>query len=209
MKLLNTLIGKAEPTPAKTGLTGHFKKPVEGPVFVGRLGLENDVICDLDHHGGVDQAVYLFGEPDRLWWQTERDHDTPPGFFGENLLISHLHSATLAIGDKLMIGKVVLEITSPRIPCATYAAHIGSGQAIKKFYAAERPGAYARVLTTGFINANDKVILRPYAGIRLTIVENMRAYIGQFNDTDFLRNALTVPAHQKLHALARERLGNA
>ena len=187
-------------------MTGHFKKPVDEPVTVGPLGLGGDTICDLENHGGVDQAVYIFGEPDRVWWSQELGQDLPPGYFGENLLISDIESADVACGDILQIADVKLEITSPRIPCATYAAHVGSGKAIKQFYAAERPGAYARVLQSGDIVSGMDVKFTPYTGDRVTMVENMRAYLGKFNDTDFLQRALHVPSHHKLIALARERL---
>ncbi|MEL6837692.1 MAG: MOSC domain-containing protein [Pseudomonadota bacterium] len=207
MEILSIQIGKPEKTPAKTGLTGHFKKPVEGPVAVGLMGLAGDAICDLDNHGGVDQAVYMFGQPDLDWWAKELNRDIPPGFFGENLVISDLVTASLAIGDILTLGDVVLQITSPRIPCATYAAHIGDGRAIKQFYAAERPGAYARVLKEGHVSKGMPVTLQPYDGDRITVVENMRAYRMKFKDEAFLRRTLHVPAHHKLHALAKERLG--
>jgi MOSC domain-containing protein YiiM len=208
MNLLGIQIGKAEPTTAKSGLTGHFKKPVPTAQITDQ-GLVGDVICDTKHHGDVDQAVYIFGEDDRLWWETHLARPTPPGFFGENLLISDLCSADLVIGDTLEIGDVLLQITSPRIPCATYAAHIGSGKAIKDFYAAERPGAYARVLRGGSVRTDMPVQRQPYVGTQLTIIDNMRAYLGGFSDMDFLRDALKVPAHYKLHAEAAMRLNGA
>ncbi len=205
MELLSIQIGKAEPTPAKSGLTGHFKKPVPSAQITDQ-GLVGDVICDTKHHGGVDQAVYIFGEEDRLWWEVKLDRPAPPGFFGENLLISDLCSADLVIGDMLVIGDVLLQITSPRIPCATYAAHIGSGKAIKDFYAAERPGAYARVLRGGTVTAGMQVLYQPFEGPQVTIIDNMRAYLRGFSD-DFLRKVLQIPAHYKLHAEAKQRLG--
>ena len=39
-----------------------------------------------------------------------------PGTFGENLTISDLETAGLAIGDRLHIGDVVLEVTAPAHP---------------------------------------------------------------------------------------------
>lgn len=208
MRLLGVQTGKPEPTPAKSGLTGHFKKPVTGPIEIGRLGLAGDTICDLEHHGGVDQAVYLFGEPDRLWWQAKLERSLPAGFFGENLLILGLYSASLAIGDRLEIGEVTLQITSPRIPCATYAAHIGDAQAIRQFYKAERPGAYARVLQTGQVRSGDLVTLHPYGGDRITLIEQMSHSLRNLRDTAFLRRVLSVPAHFKLHDLADNRLNS-
>ena len=208
MKVTHVLTGKPEKTLAKAGLTGHFKTPVE-EANIGQLGLSGDHIMDLDNHGGVDQAVYVFGDIDRQWWAQTLKCDVPPGHFGENLLISDLETGPLAIGDILTIGEVVLQITSPRIPCATYAAHIGSGQAIKQFYSAGRPGAYGRVLQSGRVTPGANVTLTAYQGERISMVENMRACLDKFADDDFLSRALTVPAHYKLHDLARERLHKA
>ena len=33
-------------------------------VRVTVLGLADDAICDVKHHGGVDQAVYVYGQAD-------------------------------------------------------------------------------------------------------------------------------------------------
>ena len=208
MKVLSVLVGQPEKTSAKIGLTGHFKKPV-AEAEITKDGVAGDHIMDRNNHGGVDQAVYIFGEVDRAWWAEALDRDVPPGFFGENLLVSDLETGGLAIGDVMTIGNVILQIASPRIPCATYAAHIGDGQALKQFYAAGRPGAYARVLESGAVGVGAAVTLSPYTGDRITMVDNMQAYLGKFADDAFLGRALNVPAHYKLHDLARQRLGAA
>lgn len=205
-KILSIQIGKPEKTRAKAGMTGHFKKPVEDAVQIDPLGLDGDAICDLDNHGGPEQAVYIFGDIDRQWWAQELDRDVPPGYFGENLLISGLETGPLGLGDILTIGDVTLQITAPRIPCATYAAHIGSGQAIKQFYAAGRPGAYGRVLVPGPVSAGIAATLTPHDGNRVTVAETMAQYLRHFPDADFLQRILSVPAHAKLHQVARARL---
>ncbi|SFS08563.1 hypothetical protein [Yoonia litorea] len=70
MKLLSVLIGKPEPTPVKSGMTGHFKKPVDSAV-IATTGVVSDHIVDTENHGGRNQAVYLFGDQDRAWWSEE------------------------------------------------------------------------------------------------------------------------------------------
>jgi len=207
MKILAICVGQPAPFAAKSGVTGYFKQPQDGPVAVTADGVAGDFIGDLDHHGGVDQAVYLFGENDRLWWQDKLARECPVGFFGENLLIDGLSSADLCIGDIIQVGQVMLQVTSPRIPCATYAAVIKDKSALKDFYAADRPGAYARVLQDGDITAGDTATLIPYQGERISIVENMAAYCTNFPDLSFFERALTVPAHFKLHIEAKARLG--
>ncbi len=208
MQVLSVLTGKPQPTPAKSGATGHFKTPVPF-AEIGPLGVTGDYIADLENHGGPDQAVYIFGDSDRAWWSEEMGTPLAPGYFGENLLISDLETRDLAAGDQFRIGEVLLEVTSPRIPCATYAAHVGDPQAIKRFYKAARPGVYTRVLASGPVRQGDAVQLVPYAGVRLTMEEMMAQYLQNHRDDDFLRKALHTPAHYKLHQLARTRLGKA
>ncbi|HEX9386216.1 MAG TPA: hypothetical protein VF918_07845, partial [Anaerolineales bacterium] len=48
--------------------TGIFKFPVKGLVKVTKLGLEGDVIISKKHHGGPDQAIYVYGGADYAWW---------------------------------------------------------------------------------------------------------------------------------------------
>ena len=105
--------------------TGIFKFPVEGLVRVTTLGLEGDAILSKKHHGGPDQAVYVYGRADYDWWSEELKKEIAPGTFGENLTISDLESARFNVGDTLRVGEVTLQVTAPRIPCETFAARMG------------------------------------------------------------------------------------
>ncbi len=206
LRILAVCTGQAHPIKAKSGRTGHFKTPQSGAVEVTKHGLRDDCIVDVKHHGGLEQAVYIFGEEDRLWWEKELSTPTPAGFFGENLLIDDLASAQMCLGDVFEIGDVRLQITAPRIPCVTFAARIGDPKGVKRFHEASRPGAYARVLKTGHIQALDPVVHRPFKGERITVAENMRQYVHGFKDLAFLRRLVTVPVHEQGMALAREKL---
>lgn len=207
MQVLKVLTGKLAPTPAKSGLTGYFKTPLRRAI-VTREGLAGDQIGDPDNHGGVDQAVYIFTDPDRRWWADFLKRDVPPGYFGENLLISDLISADLCIGDRFAIGDVLLEISSPRIPCTTFAAHVGDARAIRWFYEAQRPGAYARVLAEGTIAPGDAMTFTPYTGDRITMLDETAAYLSNRKDTADLLRRLNVPAHYKVQQMARARVAN-
>lgn len=142
-------------------ITGIFKEPVAAPVAVGPLGLEGDLVANTKHHGGPDQAVYIYTEDDYEWWAQAHGVATAPGLFGENLTISGFESAGQKAGDRLTIGAVVLEVTAPRIPCATFAAKMGDPGLAKRFRKARRPGLYARVIVPGTLTAGDAVILTP------------------------------------------------
>ncbi len=176
-----------------SGKTGIFKRPVDAPVPVTALGLPGDTICDTENHGGVDQAVYVYGLPDYHWWSAELGRDLAPGTFGENLTVADLESADLSIGDRLHIGRVVLEVTAPRIPCVTLARRVGDPAFLKRFRVAERPGVYCRVLSEGMVRAGDAVRHEPYAGEPLTVRALFRAFFEPPRDVATLRRQLAAP----------------
>jgi MOSC domain-containing protein YiiM len=195
MKLLSVNIGKEQPIQngKQTGTSGIFKTPTTEPVEITTLGLAGDVVVDTKNHGGVDQAVYIFGSSDYDWWSKELGQKLVPGTFGENLTISDLESASFKIGDRLRVGKVLLEVTAPRIPCATLAARMGDPMFVKRFKQAERPGLYCRVIETGFVRAGDSVTIEPYTGETVTLIEMFRMfYERELNETD-LRRLLAAP----------------
>ncbi len=178
MQLLSINIGAARAVVSTRPheLTGIYKEPVVGPVQVTRDGLPGDAIISKQHHGGPDQAIYVYGGADYAWWAAELGREIAPGTFGENLTISDLESAPFAIGDRLHVSGVILEVTAPRIPCGTFAARMGDPVFVARFRVAERPGAYCRVIREGTIQAGDGVTLEPYAGEKVTIAEVFSDY---------------------------------
>lgn len=171
MQVISVNIGRAQRIKKgkSSEITGIFKEPASGPVTVTALGLAGDAVCDTKHHGGVDQAVYVYGEPDYAWWSAELGRPLLPGTFGENITISDLASAELAVGDRLHLAQVVLEVTSPRIPCSTLAARMGDPTFVKRYRHAERPGVYCRVIREGTVAAGEPVRLEPYDDSRLSV----------------------------------------
>lgn len=206
MHLLSINIGAARAVaPAYPhDLTGSYKAPAAGPVQVTRAGLPGDAIIDTQHHGGPDQAVYLYGSADYAWWAGELGRELAPGTFGENLTVAGLESAGLAIGDRLHIGAVVLEVTAPRIPCDTFARRMGDPGFVACFRAAGRPGCHCRVIREGTIRAGDSVTLEPYAGERVTIAEVFRDHYEPDLDPAAIRRFLAVPLAARIRD-AKER----
>lgn len=178
MQLVSVNIGREQVVEhgGFSDLTGIFKSPAAGVVEITALGLVGDAVVDVKHHGGVDQAVYVYGAPDYAWWSVQLGYELAPGTFGENLTIAGLESADLNIGDILHIGAVSLQVTAARIPCSTLAARMGDPGFVKRFRAAERPGAYCRVLQTGVVQAGDPVTREQYSGETITLVEMFRDY---------------------------------
>lgn len=179
-------------------VTGIFKEPQTGSVWVGTLGLENDAICDTAHHGGPDQAVYLYGVEDYAFWSRELGRVLAPGTFGENLTIAGLESAKLNIGDRFMRGSLVLEVTSPRIPCRTFAARMEDKYFVKKFMDAARPGIYCRVLGEGAIKAGDALTFLPFDGEQVSVLELNTSWSRTDLEPSELQRFLATPLHSGL-----------
>lgn len=178
--------------------TAIDKRPVDGPVMVRRLGVEGDRIGDSRFHGGVDQAVYAYAIEDTEWWQREVGSELSfrlaPGSFGENLTLRGVDVTTSVIGERWRIGGAVLQVSSPRSPCATFAAYWGVHQLIKRFVRAGRPGAYLRVLAEGPVRAGDQVSVldRPAHGV--TLAESFRALNGNLDAAERVLLASEFPA---------------
>ena len=173
--------------------TGIFKYPTLEPVRATKFGMEGDVIASSKHHGGPDQAVYIYGTGDYEWWEHQLGQELAPGTFGENLTIQALESATFHVGDYLHIGDVTLQVTAARIPCGTFAARMNDPQWVKRFRQAERPGLYCRVLQEGFVRAVQSVRVEPYAGETISILEMFREYYNRNKSEEMLRRHLAAP----------------
>ena len=193
MEIISVNIGKEKAIQGKSGTSGIFKEPSSDPIMVHSEGLVNDTIIDVENHGGVDQAVYIYGVPDYDWWSHELGQELKVGIFGENLTISDLESATLCIGDRLHMGSVILEVTSPRIPCVTLATRMDDPQFVKRFVKAERYGAYCRVIQTGHLQSGDSVTINNYEGKRVSINQLADAFYHPPIAQDELKLFLSLP----------------
>ena len=172
--------------------TGIYKQPVDGPVEIKTLGIENDAICDTKNHGGPDQALYIYGGADYEWWSQELGREIMPGTFGDNITVSELESTTFNVGDYLYIGEVTLQVTAPRIPCGTFATRMQDPQWVKKFTKAERPGLYVRVIKEGLIRAGDEVTVEKFTGETISILQMYRYH--------YVKELTGEMVHQQLNA---------
>jgi MOSC domain-containing protein YiiM len=186
--------------------TGIFKTPINGPVRIGALGLKGDFIASKKHHGGPDQAVYIYGTADYEWWSRELGREIAPGTFGENLTVSELESARFFIRDRLTIGTVVLEVTAPRIPCDLFARRMDDPQFVQRFREAERPGLYCRVLHEGTVEVGDEVAVEPIRGEAVTLLEIFRNFYEKDADEATLRRLLGAPVAVRAREDLEERL---
>ncbi|MCB9677662.1 MAG: MOSC domain-containing protein [Alphaproteobacteria bacterium] len=181
----------------RTVETGIGKRAASGPVHLGAEGLAADVVVDSAHHGGPDQAVYVYGAEDYAWWEGQLARSLPAGIFGENLTISAVDMGALRIGDRFQTAHVLLEVTAPRIPCSVLAAAMGDAGFVKRFREARRPGVYTRVLREGPVEAGDALELVPGSPEHVTVAEVYEAWYATEHDPAFVMKALASPLAQR------------
>jgi MOSC domain-containing protein YiiM len=162
--------------------TGIDKQPVDGATEVRApgskahgqgSGLVGDFIGDRRHHGGDDQAVYAYAVEDLQWWADKLGVTLPAGQFGENFTTEGVDVNGARVGERWRIGNTVeLQITEPRIPCATFRGWMNRPGWLKAFTAAARPGAYLRVITPGLVRAGDPLVIthRPDHDVTVAMV---------------------------------------
>ncbi|HEX2771833.1 MAG TPA: MOSC domain-containing protein [Micromonosporaceae bacterium] len=182
------------------GQTGIDKRPAAGRLGVRATGVEGDFIGNRRVHGDADKAAYAYASEDAAWWAAALQRDIGPGGFGENLTIEGLDVTGAVIGERWAVGTAVLQVSQPRIPCATFAGFWEVPDLIKRFTARGAPGAYLRVVRDGEVAAGDpiEVLHRPAHGV--TIGETFQALT---TSPDLLPALLAAP---ELPASMRERV---
>lgn len=208
MKLANVNIGqeRTQQNGNKLETTGIYKLPTPEPVHISSLGIKEDFIASKKHHGGPDQAIYVYGTTDYDWWSTELGRDLYPGTFGENLDITELESSQFNIGDRLLIGSVILEVSAPRIPCGTLAARMEDPQFVKRFRHAERPGFYCRVLQEGTVEMGNDVQFERYEKETVSVIQIFRDYYDKDKSEETIRKQLNAPIAIRLRTALEEEL---
>lgn len=161
-RVVSIHVGKVAPLGPEGVPSAFVKQQVQGPVKVGRLGLEGDEQADLSVHGGPEKAVYAYSLANYPVWRQEYPQHAAvliPGAFGENLCIEDLQESDLCIGDVHRIGSSRLQVCQPRQPCFKLALRFDDKFMPKAMIRTGRAGWYYRVLETGVIATGDTVQL--------------------------------------------------
>jgi MOSC domain-containing protein YiiM len=160
----------------RTVTSAIWKEPVSGPVTVRGVNLDGDDQADRQVHGGPDKALYAYALEDYRFWLERFGLPIEPGLFGENLTIEGLEVSHARIGERWRIGTAVLEVTQPRVPCYKLGIRLQDPGFPRRFAAAERPGAYVRIIEEGVIATEDdvSVVHRPAHALTAALVA--RAY---------------------------------
>lgn len=178
---MNVAVPRDDPAQPPGARTGIDKRPVTHPVEVRAPGpreaglgggLVGDAVLDQREHGGDDQAVYAYAREELDAWAAELGRPLTDGVFGENLTTLGVDVDGALIGEVWQVGdEVRLEVSRPRIPCATFEHWMGEPKWIRRFTEHGRPGAYLRVLAPGRVRAGDRitVLSRPEHGVSVAM----------------------------------------
>jgi MOSC domain-containing protein YiiM len=165
--------------------TGIWKEPVVGRVALHGVNLDGDRQADLRVHGGPDKAVYAYAAEDYEWWSEQLGRPIGAGTFGENLTVEGVELTDAVIGTGWRVGSAVLEISQPRLPCFKLGLRMADAEFVERFEAAERFGAYLRIVEEGDVGAGDEIdVFRtrtdPGIVVRQLAVSHARADAGWF-----------------------------
>lgn len=148
--------------------TGIWKTPVDGRLELRGVNFAGDDQADRTVHGGPDKAVYAYAREDYDYWRDEgmNAHDA---MFGENLTTEGIDLTACIVGERWAVGSTTLEVAQPRLPCYKLGIRVGDATFLRRFLAAQRVGAYLRVIAEGDVGAGDAidVISRPAHGVTL------------------------------------------
>jgi MOSC domain-containing protein YiiM len=152
--------------------TAIWKHPVSGRVAVWGVNLVGDQQADRRVHGGPDRAVYAYAREDYAWWERQLDRPLDPGMFGENLTTEGIDVTGALVGEQWRVGSVVLQVTSPRVPCWKLGVRMGDPGFPRRFAAGGRPGAYLAIVEEGQVGAGDRiqVLHRPGHGVTVGLM---------------------------------------
>ena len=197
MQLLSINVSLPEPVQYRDKVieTGIYKKPVSGPVTVHNLNIDGDRQADLEFHGGIHQAVYVYSAENYDFWRSELEGvELEFGHFGENLTVTGMLDSQIMIGDRFCVGTARFEVTQPRAPCYKLAMKMQRTDFVLRFREAGRPGFYCKVLEEGEICTGDAIQHEKVTGNALTIRD---AYMLRYFDSSNysrIRECAALPA---------------
>jgi MOSC domain-containing protein YiiM len=175
----------------KTIRTGIFKRPLRGPVHLGRSGLAGDGQADRVNHGGVDKAAYVYSAEDYEYWRRELGReDLSFGTLGENFCITDTSDDVVRVGDVLRIGEALVRVTQPRVPCFKLGIAMGDAAFVKRFAKSRRTGFYVAVLEEGRVESGDRVALVERDPLGLTVRELFGLLVFREGGEEVVRQAL-------------------
>ena len=203
MKLLGISVGRPREVAYldrrgrdKTTTTSIFKDPVEGRVMLRPLNIDGDEQSDLNGHGGINKAAYVYSIENYRYWadELERDDFAPQSQFGENLTVDGMLDDAVCVGDTFRIGSAVVRVTQPRVPCFKLGIRMGIPDFQTRFAESLRIGFYLRVVDEGEIGAGDTIEHVARDPVRMSVADMMRLLYYEPDNLEDARRALGIEA---------------
>ncbi|HEX9206347.1 MAG TPA: MOSC domain-containing protein [Candidatus Deferrimicrobiaceae bacterium] len=130
-----------------SGRKGERKTPVPKATLVPDHGVERDA-----HAGPGHRQVSLLAA-ESIAKMKEKGVDVGPGDFAENVTVEGIDLAALKVGDRLIVGEALVEISQIGKECHDRCAiYFQAGDCVMP-----REGVFARVLLGGKVAAGDRV----------------------------------------------------
>jgi len=174
MKVISVNLGEKKQViwRKRTIETGIFKTPVQNPIFLDIEDVQHDNVIDRKYHGGIEKAVYAYGENHYDYWrELYPDLDWNYGMFGENLTITNLDETKIYVGSIYQLGEAKIEVTKSRQPCFKLGIRFNNSKVIKQFWNSTKSGIYFKILQTGYVAKNDELVLLESKIENFTIAE--------------------------------------
>lgn len=205
------LAGIARPYTRPGSMSAIDKRPLDGTVAIGELGLEGDEQGDRRVHGGPDKAVHHYPFEHYATWRNELGPLAPlqsPGAFGENVSTRGLTEADVCLGDRFELGTALLEVSQGRQPCWKLNDRIGVPRMARLVQDSGRTGWYYRVVRPGEARAGDalRLVGRPHPDWPL--LRLIRLLAGRVLDPAELGAALELPLVPSWRRLVERRLAS-
>ncbi|MEB3842134.1 MOSC domain-containing protein [Pseudomonas guariconensis] len=192
----NLLTGLAQPFTRPGSRSAIAKHPRQGPLAVGRLGLEGDEQGDLRVHGGVEKAIHHYPREHYAAWTAELgEHPllAEPGAFGENFSTTGWRESDVCLGDRIRVGSALLEVSQGRMPCWKLNDRFDVAQMALRVQQSGRTGWYYRVLEEGVVQAGERLELveRPHG--EWSVARLSAVLFDKHLEPELLRECLALP----------------
>ena len=216
-RVLSVNAGRLERVPGVRRPSGIRKHPVDridvrdpgpkpGPDNRGEgSGVVGDRIGNGRHHGGDTHAVLAVAREELDWWSRELARELGDGMFGENLTTLGVEVDDARLGEQWRVGAALLQVSGPRTPCATFAAHMGEERWLRRFTARARVGAYLSVVEAGVIEPGDPIEVVERPGHDITVTTCFLAVMGDRDLAAEVVAAEVLPPAEQQRLASRQR----
>ena len=101
-------------------ISSIFRDRVEGQVVVSARGLVGDRVAQ-PYHGSAGAAICVHLADHYAFWSNKYGLNLHAGCVGENVTLSGITEDEVCVGDRVVLGTAMVQVSGPRIPCANLA----------------------------------------------------------------------------------------